>query len=61
MHIWVDADACPVVVKDILFRACGGVLVLTQRKGWAGEAGSLTGQGIPRREVALGVCGQTER
>ena len=21
MHIWVDADACPVVVKDILFRA----------------------------------------
>lgn len=21
MHIWVDADACPVAVKDILFRA----------------------------------------
>lgn len=21
MHIWVDADACPTVVKDILFRA----------------------------------------
>ena len=21
MHIWVDADACPKVVKDILFRA----------------------------------------
>ncbi|TRM51427.1 YaiI/YqxD family protein [Achromobacter sp. LC458] len=21
MHIWVDADACPVVTKDILFRA----------------------------------------
>ena len=21
MKIWVDADACPVVVKDILFRA----------------------------------------
>ncbi len=21
MHIWLDADACPVVVKDILFRA----------------------------------------
>ena len=21
MHIWVDADACPVLVKDILFRA----------------------------------------
>ena len=21
MHIWVDADACPVVVKDILYRA----------------------------------------
>lgn len=21
MHIWVDADACPVAIKDILFRA----------------------------------------
>jgi uncharacterized protein YaiI (UPF0178 family) len=21
MNIWVDADACPVVIKDILFRA----------------------------------------
>lgn len=21
MHIWVDADACPVVVRDIIFRA----------------------------------------
>ena len=21
MKIWVDADACPIVVKDILFRA----------------------------------------
>jgi uncharacterized protein YaiI (UPF0178 family) len=23
MHIWVDADACPAIVKDILFRAAG--------------------------------------
>ena len=23
MRIWVDADACPVVVKEILFRAAG--------------------------------------
>ena len=21
MHIWVDADACPVVIKDVLYRA----------------------------------------
>ena len=21
MHIWVDADACPVVIKEILFKA----------------------------------------
>jgi len=21
MHIWVDADACPAVIKDILFKA----------------------------------------
>lgn len=21
MHIWVDADACPVVIKEILFRS----------------------------------------
>jgi uncharacterized protein len=23
MHIWVDADACPVIIKDMLFRAAG--------------------------------------
>lgn len=23
MHIWVDADACPAIVRDILFRAAG--------------------------------------
>ena len=31
MHIWVDADACPAVIKDILFRAAertGGALTL---------------------------------
>lgn len=27
MHIWVDADACPKVVKDILFRAAERVRV----------------------------------
>ena len=21
MHIWVDADACPAVIKEIIFRA----------------------------------------
>jgi hypothetical protein len=21
MHIWVDADACPAVIKEILYRA----------------------------------------
>jgi len=29
MKIWVDADACPNVVKDILFRAAQRVRVLT--------------------------------
>jgi len=28
MKIWVDADACPVVVKDILFRAAERVAVM---------------------------------
>ena len=30
MRIWVDADACPVVIRDILFRAAGrtGVKVI---------------------------------
>jgi len=31
VHIWVDADACPAVIKDILFRAAertGGALTL---------------------------------
>jgi len=27
MHIWVDADACPKVIKDILFRAAERVQV----------------------------------
>jgi uncharacterized protein YaiI (UPF0178 family) len=27
MHIWVDADACPKVIKDILFRAAQRVEV----------------------------------
>jgi hypothetical protein len=27
LHIWVDADACPVVIKDILFRAAERTLV----------------------------------
>ena len=25
MHIWVDADACPKVIKEILFRAANRV------------------------------------
>ena len=25
MHIWVDADACPKVIKEILYRAAGRV------------------------------------
>lgn len=29
MHIWVDADACPNVIKDILFRAAERVKVST--------------------------------
>ena len=29
MHIWVDADACPSVIKDILFRAAERVQVST--------------------------------
>lgn len=29
MHIWVDADACPVVIKEILFRAADRAKVPT--------------------------------
>ncbi|WP_298160291.1 YaiI/YqxD family protein, partial [Ferrovum sp.] len=29
MNIWVDADACPVVIKDILFRAAERAKILT--------------------------------
>jgi len=29
MNIWVDADACPVVIKDILFRAAKRTKTLT--------------------------------
>jgi uncharacterized protein YaiI (UPF0178 family) len=42
MHIWVDADACPGVIKDILFRAAvqtGGPATLdhTDRKRFADQ------------------------
>src|SRR5438045_8911286 len=29
MHIWVDADACPQVIKEILFRAAERAQVMT--------------------------------
>lgn len=29
MHIWVDADACPVVIKEILFRAAERTHIVT--------------------------------
>lgn len=29
MHIWVDADACPVVIKEILFRAAERTCIAT--------------------------------
>ncbi len=36
MNIWVDADACPVVIKDILFRAAErtGVVVTLVANQW---------------------------
>ena len=42
MHIWVDADACPRVIKEILFRAADRVeipLTLVANKGlWIPES-----------------------
>ena len=29
MHIWVDADACPGVIKEILFRAAQRTKIMT--------------------------------
>ncbi|HZV99881.1 MAG TPA: DUF188 domain-containing protein, partial [Methylophilaceae bacterium] len=29
MQIWVDADACPVVIKEILFRAAERTKIMT--------------------------------
>jgi uncharacterized protein len=29
MHVWVDADACPVVIKEILFRAAQRTKIMT--------------------------------
>jgi hypothetical protein len=29
MQIWVDADACPVVIKEILFRAAQRAQIMT--------------------------------
>ncbi|RRJ83778.1 YaiI/YqxD family protein [Aestuariirhabdus litorea] len=44
MQIWVDADACPKVIKDILFRAAQRTqtpLVLVANQSLATPAGSL--------------------
>ncbi|MFZ2235603.1 MAG: hypothetical protein WAV67_04415 [Dokdonella sp.] len=34
MTIWVDADACPIVIKDILFRAADRVQVTLVANQW---------------------------
>ena len=46
MKIWVDADACPVVIKEILFRAAErtGVKVTLV----ANQPGSCSRVSIPR-------------
>jgi len=31
MHIWVDADACPAVIKDILYRAAASTVRIGAR------------------------------
>lgn len=31
MQIWVDADACPKVIKDILFRAAERLAIVSGR------------------------------
>jgi len=41
MNIWVDADACPVVIKDILFRAAERTGV--QHRGAADTCGESAG------------------
>ena len=36
MAIWVDADACPKVIKEILYRAAAGGTTVTIFKNIAG-------------------------
>lgn len=43
MQIWVDADACPAVVKEILFRAAERVRVRVTSAGPVARAGEPSG------------------
>ena len=48
MKIWVDADACPAVIKDILYRAANRVQIpLTLRNFMEGLRGSGVETGGP--------------
>jgi uncharacterized protein YaiI (UPF0178 family) len=45
MHIWVDADACPIPVKEILYRAAHRAQVVTTLVANQGD------RSHPRRDV----------
>ena len=46
MHIWVDADACPAVIKDILYRAAERTKI---------PATLVANTGLPSLSTSVGV------
>jgi hypothetical protein len=52
---WVDADACPKVIKEILYRAANGVPVMVGHLGGQPTATSSTIALYPYRSGAIGL------
>jgi len=54
VNIWVDADACPGVIKEILFRAAERELMANQTEG-RGLADPEQSARVERRELHSGA------
>jgi uncharacterized protein len=61
MRIWVDADACPQVIKDILFRAAERTKVVTTLVSNMALARTPTSEFIRTIRVAKGFDGADAR
>jgi uncharacterized protein YaiI (UPF0178 family) len=61
MRIWVDADACPQVIKDILFRAAERAQVVTTLVSNMALARTPSSEFVRTLRVAKGLDGADQR